>query len=445
MSAKKRTLNRELAAAILCLALSVWVGITAAGSRADIPPRPNIIHFMSDDHGWGHTGYDGHPVIKTPNLDAMAKNGLRLDRFYVACPKCSPTRYSVLTGLNPYRYGFFNGAGGGPFAKSKEPDRTIAEIAAAAGYLTAHLGKWHLGPLDLEAPTNPTRRGFEYWRTSFSRMEEEDPVLVKEDGTTIQVKGNSSEVIVSEAISLIRKAKNEKRPFLIVLWTSDPHGPWKPPADIQKSYKGKEGILRYFGEITEMDRALGQLRQALRDLNVAENTMLWFNSDNGGSGADRTPALRGGKTDCWEGGIRVPAVIEWPTRIKPGSHSDVPVGTVDLLPTIGGLVGAVDLKTRVPVDGIDLQPLFDDQMTDRSKPLPFSWTKSVGLVDNRYKICLGDPDNKKLTDQWRLFDLREDPEEAHNLAAQRPELLAEMQQQLEQWMESTKATARKKK
>lgn len=271
--------------------------------------RPNIIHFMSDDQGWGHTGYDGHPVIKTPNLDSMCANGLRLNRFYVACPKCSPCRFSVLTGLNPYRYHFFNGAHGGPFRDATNPDRTVAEVAAEAGYLTAHIGKWHLGPLGLDRPTNPTRRGFQHWRTSAGAVEPRDPVLHGEHGKTNRPKGNGSEALVAQAVSFIRQAREQNRPFFIVIWTSDPHGPWDPPKDIRELYRKRKGAaVGYAGEITEMDRALGALRRALRELKLAANTMLWFNSDNGWKGDDRTPPLRGGKTQCWEGGIRVPAV-----------------------------------------------------------------------------------------------------------------------------------------
>jgi arylsulfatase A-like enzyme len=284
-------------------------------------------------------------------------------------------------------------------------------------------------------PTNPSRRGFQYWRTSPGAVEPHDPVLVGEDGKEHQAKGNGSEAIVAEALKFIRDAAKQDKPFLVVIWTSDPHGPYEPPSEIVAMYDRKQRS-GYACEITAMDRALGMLRDGLRDLKIAENTLLWFNSDNGWSGSDRVPPLRGGKTTCWEGGIRVPAVIEWPARIKPGSHSSVPISCMDLMPTLGSLVGARDLKMRVPADGIDLLPLFDGKMTKRPKPIPFAWFGQVGLIDNRYKICRGDPGSKRpQPDQWHLYDIEQDPIEEYNLAAERPELLEHLRKDLNAWLQ----------
>src|SRR5690606_32989445 len=251
---------------------------------------PNIILLMGDDHGWGETAYNGHPHLKTPVLDQMAVSGLRLDRFYAASPVCSPTRGSVITGRHPNRYGTF-GAGW-----SLRPEEIgIAQFMKEAGYATGHFGKWHLGPVKAESPTNPGAMGFDEW-VSHDNFFEMDPQLSRNGAAPELFKGESSEIVVSEAIKFIEKAKAEDQPFFVVIWFGSPHEPYSGlPEDLALYDQLPEGfgdrtvrltsnetgrpverpqreVLRErFAEITAMERSIGQMRDYVGEQGLREN------------------------------------------------------------------------------------------------------------------------------------------------------------------------------
>lgn len=295
--------------------------------------RPNIVLLMGDDHGWDETGYNGHPYLQTPVLDAMAAHGLRLDHFYSAHPSCSPTRGSVLTGRHPNRYGVFR-----PGWSIRPEEITIAKILSEAGYDCSHFGKWHLGPVKASSPTNPGAMGFNYW-LSHDNFFELNPVLSRNGGPPEKFVGEGSEVIVSEAIRYLTQVEQQDKPFFVVIWYGSPHEPYSGlPEDLAlyqglparyndlkvrvTSNKTGEQVERPLGdvlqeryaEITAMDRSIGHLRDWLAAHRLRDNTLLWYCGDNGSwaDGAVTSP-FRGYKGTVYEGGVRVPGIIEMNT------------------------------------------------------------------------------------------------------------------------------------
>ena len=338
--------------------------------------KPNIVLLMSDDQGWGETSYNGHPYLKTPVLDEMASSGLRLDRFYSASAMCSPTRASCMTGRHANRSGAF-GAGW----STRPEEVTVAQILKDAGYGTAHYGKWHIGAVKKGSPLSPNALGFdEYF--SHDNFFEMDSELSRNGEPPESFKGDSSEVVVDEALKFARKVVKEKRLFFIVVWFGSPHDPYSGyEKDIAPFKKLGDEISRRFAEIVAMDRAIGTLRDGLDELGVRDNTLLWFNSDNGmtfeGIPKEQRQhqyngGLRGNKSQYYEGGVLVPGIIEWPSVIASPRVSSVPCVTSDILPTLIDIVGAPHPKPDRPLDGVSLKRLIvDGTMNERPKPIGF--------------------------------------------------------------------------
>lgn len=414
--------------------------LVALNTRAE---RPNIILCMTDDQGWGDVSHNGLKKIRTPNLDAMAAAGLRFDRFY-AQQSCSPTRASVMTGRHPNRMGVF-----WPGMPIRTQEITIAQALKVAGYATGHFGKWHLngvaGPGKVIAtsdPFSPRNLGFDE-SFSVSNYFELNWTFGR-NGIPQQVAGDGSDAIVAEALKFIRQATERRRPFLAVVWFGSPHVPHQPlPADLEAA-----GGSAYYGELVGVDRSMGTLRAGLRELGIADNTLVWFCSDNGGWIDPKRPdahgtnaGLRGRKGDMWEGGIRVPCVVEWPARIKRGRATGIPAGVIDIYPTLVDLLH-VEVPNQVrPLDGISLIPLLDGKMTARPRPMGF-WQYAGGSAgkenftpnsgpsawnDNRFKLVKPQPG------RWELYDLTADPSETRDVADRHPEVLARMKAELEAW------------
>jgi arylsulfatase A-like enzyme len=345
-------------------------------ANAKTADRPNIILLMSDDQGWGETSYNGHPHLKTPVLDEMASSGLRLDRFYAASPVCSPTRVSCMTGRHANRSGAF-GAGW----STRPEEITVAQILKEAGYRTAHYGKWHIGAVKKGSPTSPNSMGFDecFSHDNFFEMNWE---LSRNGGPPESFEGDGSEVIVDEALKFARKIVKEGKPFFIVIWFGSPHDPYSGyEKDVAPFKELGDEIARRFAEITAMDRAIGTLRRGLDELNVRQNTLLWFNSDNGvtieGIPIDQRQhlyngGLKGHKSQLYEGGVLVPGIIEWPRIITSPRSSSIPCVTSDILPTLIDIVGVPYPRPERPIDGISLKPLIvDGPMDKRPRPIGF--------------------------------------------------------------------------
>jgi arylsulfatase A-like enzyme len=368
---------------LLCLSV-----LAANLFAADKPSRPNIILMMGDDHGWEETGYNGHPHVKTPVLDEMARTGLRFNRFYAAHPSCSPTRASFLTGRHPNRMGTF-----APGWSFRPQEVTIAHQLRNAGYRCGHFGKWHVGAVKKESPVSPGAMGFHEW-LSHDNFFELNPSLSRNGGPPEAFKGESSAILINETIRFIDAAQQAKQPFLTVVWFGSPHEPYsglpsdlalyddlpakyKKPVKLTSNETGGavtrpqgEVLRERYAEITAMDRAIGTLRKHLAAQGLRENTLVFYCGDNGTS-SDAALGFphRGAKAQVYEGGILVPGLIEWPARIPQPLAIDFRATTSDLLPTLSALAGQ-PLPSR-PLDGVDLTPVFAGKLKERFTPLYF--------------------------------------------------------------------------
>jgi arylsulfatase A-like enzyme len=467
---------------LILLAVAPLVGNVDTGEAAE---RPNIILVMADDLGWGDTGYNGHPTLKTPHLDAMARDGLRFERFYSGAPVCSPTRGSCLTGRHPYRYGiFFANTGHLP-----QQEVTLAELLGSLGYTTGHFGKWHLGTLTKTIKESnrggpggvahyapPWDNGFDVCFSTEAKVPTYDPMLkpksarrtwwdpVEDDAEAVEygthywtgegemvtenLRGDDSRIIMDRAIPFIRDAVKHDQPFFTVVWFHAPHLPVVAGPKYTTMYKGADKHTQhYWGCITALDEQVGRLRSELKQLGVEENTMLWFASDNGPEGNDKAPGttkgLRGRKRSLFEGGVRVPGLLVWPERVKAGRSTAVPASTCDYLPTILELLD-IERTDVQPLDGVSLLPLIEGSMQQRPEPIAFESAGQVALVDNRYKIVHqpkggrgGRNKNENLTaEDFLLFDIQADPGEKNDLAAEHPDVVKEMAKRLLAWRES---------
>lgn len=426
---------------------------------------PNVILVMADDMGWAQTSYYDHPVLQTPNLDAMAANGLRMDRFYTGAPECSTTRATVVTGRTNDRTGVFSV--GSPINKQ---EKTLAEAFRNAGYTTAHFGKWHLNamatpdhPMPLSDPHNPGELGFDYWLSETNQFNL-NPVLSRM-GKAERFEGESSEVLVDEALKFINQMHEESKPFFIMIWYASPHRPMEAREEDMKAFSHLNKTSRaHHGEIVAMDRSIGALRKGLRDIGIAEETLVWFKSDNGGLPGydvtdskgtllegivpDSTGPLRGSKHSFYEGGFRVPAIIEWPGNLKP-RISNTPASTLDIFPTLVDIAGLNPNDINKVHDGISLASLMESEPKERSQPIGFRVSGHLGWLDNDYKLIYyvdydkamvnGVWDMEKfnsMAHEWELYNVVEDPSEENNLIEKRPELAARMRAELEAWSKS---------
>jgi len=446
------------------------LALCVAGSVA-VAAKPNIVLCMTDDQGWGDVGYNGHGELKTPVLDEMAASGLRLDRFYAAAPVCSPTRASVLTGRHPNRMGCFS------WGRTLRPEEvTLAEALKQAGYVSGHFGKWHLGPVWAESPVSPGGSGFDAW-VSAPNFYENSP-LMSDRGQVIETDGESSMVTVEAALRFIDEATASGKPFVAVIWFGNPHTP-HVGVDALKAKYAEYGAKKqnYYAELAGVDLAMGRMRAALREKKIADETLVWFTSDNGSLPPGSTGGLRGRKGTLWEGGVRVPCVMEWPARIQEARRSAVAGSTCDIYPTLLQIAG-VEVEHQPPLDGVSLLPLIDGKMDARPKPMGF-WVYPAGgnstradaiLAEMREAQQAGEPVPKQLvkryeyappephTDEnlpghatwvdgdWKLHKLKgekfelyhlgDDADETTDLAAKEGERVKVMAAALEAWQRS---------
>ncbi|MEO0511231.1 MAG: sulfatase-like hydrolase/transferase [Verrucomicrobiota bacterium] len=334
--------------------------LKAAGESPKAPKKPNIILVMADDHGWGDAGYNGHPFVSTPTLDAMAKSGFVFDRFYAGAPVCSPTRASVMTGRSPIRTKVTNH---GRYMRPHE--QTIAETLKAAGYVTGIFGKVHLGSGQPDSPCNPSGMGFDEWVIGLNFFDN-DPYLSR-NGIVEHRKGKGSVLLIDDAIAFLKKHKDGEKPMFAVAWFPSPHDPHGEVPDGPSLYDGKKHA-GYFREVTLLDQQVGRLRNELRSQEIADNTILLYCSDNGGL-VRETSGGRALKGSIYEGGLRVPAILEWPKH-KIRGRTAIPVSTCDLYPTLLAMAG-VELVAPHPLDGIDVSAIIAGKAERRSKPIGF--------------------------------------------------------------------------
>ncbi len=429
---------------------------------------PNIILIMADDMGWGDVGFNGNTIIKTPNLDALAADGLIMQRFYAGAPLSSPTRASVLTGRNAFRSGIFSANVG----LLREEETTVAELLKTGGYATGMFGKWHLGTLTYEEkdanrgrPENkhlynpPSRHGFDASFVAESKVPTFDPMLqpVTNDGNfwdyiregepakaygtaywnhegervTQDLSGDDSRVIMDRVFPFMDKSINDTTPFLSVIWFHTPHLPCVAGPEHVAQYENLSVEERnYYGCITALDEQIGRLVNYLKAKGEYNNTIILFCSDNGPE--LETPGspgrFKGKKRSLYEGGIRVPSIICWPDKIKGGSQLAEPCSTNDYLPTLLDITGIA--SGNIHFDGESIWPMIT-QGTKRNNPLVFCSGKQGAVIDSTYKLYYS-------KGKFELYDIPADSEEENDIITLHPNESKKLQTLLKQTMEDYK-------
>ena len=432
--------------------LSILALLLLADTQAHAAP-PNVIILFADDLGYGDLGCYGSPVIRTPNLDRMAAEGLRFTDFYSAAEVCTPSRAALLTGRLPIRSGmcgdrrvlFANSEGGLPASEV-----TIAEALKVKGYETLHIGKWHLG---IHPGSRPQDQGFDHsFGLPYSNDMDGRPGLPKgasgladpphdgwnvallRDGAVVEQPVNQvtlTKRYTEEAVKFIRSRKD--RPFFLYMPHTFPH----VPLFASPEFKGRSRAGIYGDAIEELDWSVGQVLDTLRQEGLAENTLVFFTSDNGpwlimGDQGGSAGLLKDGKGSTWEGGMRVPGIAWMPGRINPGVTRE-PAGTMDLLPTCLALADA-GVPEKTELDGIDLAPLLF-----HSKPLPerpyfyyrgdqlFACRLGEWKAHFKTQTGYGQP-KAEVHEPALLFHLGRDPSEKRNIASAHPEVLEKIRE-----------------
>ena len=430
--------------------LAVTTAVSSAQPPAPAPLTrlPNIVIIFADDLGYGDLGVYGHPLIKTPRLDRLASEGLKLTSFYASAPVCSASRYSLLTG----RYAIRAGINGALMPESQTGlgagETTIADILKSAGYRTGMVGKWHLGN---RPGFFPTEHGFDsYFGLLYSndmvRPWVQTDVALRLFRGTQEVPGEVdnatlTERYTEEAVAFIREHKG--RPFFLYLAHSMPH----VPLGVSPRFAGRSANGRYGDVIETIDWSTGQVLDALRDAGVERDTLVVFTSDNGPwmdmparmlveprivrTDAGSAGPLRGSKGTTWEGGTRVPFLARWPGHIRAGAVSSDLATTMDILPTVAGIVG-VPLPQGRTIDGQDIRPFLEGVA-----PSPVEWYvynyggRVEGVRDRRWKLHLTFPEKSEPV--AALYDLLVDPSERWDVAAEHPEIVARLSERLRQF------------
>lgn len=447
-----RTNGLEGSSGFRALLAPAWVLLVVFAFFGAMDPaaarQPNIVVLLADDLGFADVGFRGGE-IETPSIDRLAREGVVLDRYYVA-PICSPTRAALMTGRDPIKLGIaydqinpWNNVGLAP------GETTLAEILKADGYQTALVGKWHLG--HAQQHQLPNAQGFDHFyghlqtNTNYYKHTRENGHDLQENGKPVQASGEYlTDLEAREAVRFIRE-RDPSRPFFLYVPFTAPHSPMQAPkATIDKYAKLPNTAYRrvYAAMVDEMDQAIGQILAALDEEEIAEQTIVVFSSDNGGSdvyGGVNAP-LRGFKGQTFEGGIRVGAAIRWPDGLEGGRTVDQMMTVMDMLPTLASAAG-VPIRSSVPLDGIDLWPVIQrDQRVLREKPvgfaseIPLPGVIHLALFDGRFKLVQVLEERQTETRLTNfLFDIEADPYEQADLAGRHPAVLQRMQRLLSEW------------
>ncbi|MDA1229269.1 MAG: sulfatase-like hydrolase/transferase [Planctomycetota bacterium] len=463
---------------VVLFAVVVSVPLTAAADT-----RPNVIIVLCDDLGFGDLSCYGHPYIQTPNLDRLATDGIRFTNFYSAAPVCSPSRVGLLTGRSPNRAGVYDWipeSKPGGDAKSDARDLvhmqrhevTLPQILQEAGYATCMAGKWHCNSVfNNAAQPQPGDAGFDHWMATQNNAapSHENPRNFVRNGQPIgEATGFSCQVVVDEATAWLKRqtSGHPEQPFFMYLAFHEPHEPVASPSELVEKYlpvSVNAEQAQFFANVHNVDLAVGRLIEQLTQLNIHDNTLIVFSSDNGpetllryksaGRSWGRAGILRGVKLHTHDGGYHVAGIMNWPAGIK-NSHTDQNVASsLDLLPTVAELAGA-RLSENRSLDGISLVPLLKSgDMPERTKPLV--WTYYNAINDARVAMRFGPwkvlarlnsgrfPRYENLTPQrlkeaqeamltdFEIYKVSEDPGESLNLAGRGLENENQLKQQLE--------------
>lgn len=400
-----------------------------------LPARPNVILIMADDLGYGDLSCYGSKKNRTPALDQLATNGIRLTNFYSGATVCTPSRMALLTGCYPSRIGWQGGVMGhkmSPQTGLNPAVPTIAEIFKAAQYRTAMSGKWHLGEAKGFLPND---RGFEETFCILSSNNQTNTLW--QNGQIITQPANNrllSEQFTNAAIRFIRQPSD--KPFFLYLPYTAPHF----PAEAHPDWKGKSNNGEYGDVVEELDARIGQILAVLKEINQEKNTIVVFLSDNGPEGSQRgfnsAEPHRGGKWSSLEGGTRVPCLMTWPGTIPPAQVNDEIVSAIDLFPTLTQFCGIpiVAHKDAPPLDGRifwSALPSHDKSSPPRNSLLFWEgWATPQALRVGSWKLYFDEVKDIPATKTGpALFDLTNDPKEEHNLAQEHPDRVATMLKQ----------------
>jgi arylsulfatase A-like enzyme len=452
-SVSEWSLVRSLA---LVATLVGFVGVQGRAAESAVPLRPNIVFILSDDQGFADVGYR-NPELKTPHLDRLAATGVKLEQFYVQ-PVCTPTRAALMTGLYPMRLGLQLGVIK-PESRHGLPlsARTLPQALREAGYFTAITGKWHLGN---GAPEYlPTARGFEHQHgfylgmTDYFTHERDGGLDWHRGDRALRQEGYATDLIANEAVQIIETHGGGARPFFLYVAFNAPHTPLQATAPWLARFAHIMDKKRstHAAMIAHMDDAIGRIVQALEKRGLREKTLIVFSSDNGANTptGDNTP-FRDQKGSVYEGGVRVPALANWPGRLPTGASVRQPLHMVDWHPTLLRLAGARP-AVGVALDGRDLwAALMGDTRPIRDEILINAAPGTGALRRGDWKLVVngqlrfkgGTPDAKfswadllresKLPpedadrEQIELFNLADDPGESRNRASARPDLVREL-------------------
>jgi arylsulfatase A-like enzyme len=436
----------------------VWALVVALPGRAE-PPRMNIVLILADDLGWTDLACYGSDLYQSPNIDKLAKDGMRFTANYSACTVCSPTRAALLTGKYPARLHITDWIPGLPPENPKllVPDftkqlpleeTTLAELLHDAGYATASIGKWHLGGPGFY----PEHHGFDRNIAGTDQPRPHPGYFAPYNISTIE-QGPRGEYITDrlgeEAVRFIRA--HADRPFFLYLPHFAVHTPIEAKKKLIERYQAnvRDGMRHtnaaYAAMIHSMDQTIGRIRRTLQELGITDRTVIIFTSDNGGRVPTTSNApLRVGKGSCYEGGVRVPLIVHWPGVTPPGSECGTPVITMDLFPTVLEMVG-LQRDGQTSIDGVSLAPLLKQRGELPERPLfwhyPHYQHYQQGGTTPYAAIRRGD---------WRLieffdgapielYNLREDIAESINLAESSPEIMESLRKELHAWLREVNA------
>ena len=429
---------------IIEAAFAVMLGAVAASeSEAPAAARPNIVVMLTDDLGYGDLGCFGHPRIKTPELDRLATEGLKLTSMYSGAPVCSPSRAGLFAGRNPNRLGIRDWIPQDSGVFLPRDTVTVAQRLREAGYTTCLSGKWHLNSKFNGTEPTPGDFGFDHWFATQNNTKHQDPTnFVRDAKRAGPLKGHASELVVDDAIAFINKAGD--RPFAVFVTFHAPHEIVETPPEYTSMYAdvADPTTRDYYGSVSLVDHEVGRLVKAIDARGLRDRTLVMFTSDNGPEGLKRYPKavhshgsaapLRGQKLSMYEGGYRVPGLVRWPGRVKPGTESAEPVVFYDLLPTLCAVAGTTP-PPGVALDGVDVTPILEGGKVD-ARPVPLHWQydKAIGgpwriaVRRGRWKL-LADADRKN----FALYDVVADVSETKDGASDHPEVVAELRDELE--------------
>ncbi len=432
-------------------AASLWPDLgraASAGGRAG--GRWNVVFILADDLGWAQVGCYGSDFYETPNIDRLAGEGMRFTDAYAACPVCSPTRASIMTGKYPARLHLTDFIAGGnfPHERLRQPDWqkflpleefTLGELFKSQGYATASFGKWHLSATKQppeSLPYNPDKQGFDETLVTYKPSPRQDA----------ETDAHNVEAITERSLAFLEN--NRDRPFFLYVTHNTIHNPLKGKARLVAKYKRKPGAGRPENNpvlgamMEELDAGVGRILAKLDELKLAENTIVMFFSDNGGLEPDaRQTPLRSGKANLYEGGIRVPLIVRWLGVVSPGTTCSEPVISTDFFPTCREILDATEIATG-PLDGVSLLPLLRQEGPLNRPAIYWHYPHYHGsglgpcgavragdckLIE-WYDESIPGPANT-----LELYNLKDDLGEQDNLAATMPAKAEQMRRMLELW------------